>query len=491
MKKELGKRTGIGTVIVIICSVILMFGSKLVPPMFGLSSGGFQVMGTLIGAIMLLLIDTGWPVALIFFSLCIIPELGPASVVASSLGSTTIFFCVFCFAFSYVLTHTGLAKRIAISLMTSKISRKGPWWLITMIFVGSFLLASFLPGALTFMIFLPIVSNIFEEVGCRKGEKISGMTSLLVVGVAICTCIAQCGTPISHTVTMFGMNAYQNYTGEILDFGTYVLICLPVAILVVIAWCLIARFLWKPDVSMLEGLNYDSLKKECGPMGKGEKITAAVYILVLLGWILPGLMRYISPALYQSFFSLIQDSYPPLIGLLVLCFCRDENQKPIINFSDALRSVSLSTIMYLAVVLALSAAVSNKELGITAWMAQTFGGVFSGVSPMLFVILIVAFCILLTNFIPNIVVVTLGMSVAMPLISTMYAGQVSPMMVAALITAGGSYAYAAPSSCPTSAIVCGTGWINQQDLFKWGLVSAVSAILFSCVVGIPIGMVLG
>lgn len=110
---------------------------------------------------------------------------------------------------------------------------------------------------------------------------------------------------------------------------------------------------------------------------------------------------------------------------------------------------------------------------------------------MLFVILIIAVCILLTNFVPNVVVVTLGMSVAMPLVSTIYTGQVSPLMVAALITAGGSYAYAAPSACPTSAIACGTEWMKQGELLKWGMVSAVSAIIVSCLVGMPIGMLLG
>ncbi len=482
---------GIGKCILIIFGILCMFGSKMIPPMFGLSVGGFQVMGTLIGGIMLLLIDTGWSVALIFFSLCIIPELGMTTVLSSSLGNSIVFFAIFCFALSSVLVKRGIAKRIAIALMTSRLGRKGPWWTITFLFIASFILASFLSGALTFMMFLPIIYKIFEEIGCRPGEEDAGLTSLLIVGVVICTCIAQCATPISHTVTMFGMNFYQNYTGEVMDFGTYVLINFPVAVLVVVVWCLIARFLWNPDVSRLEGLDHDILSGECGPMGKGEKITAAVYILVLLAWIVLGLMRYIHPAFHANVLSKIGDAYPPLIGLLILCFLRDEENKPVVDYGDAMKSVSLNTIMYMAVVLAVSAAVSNQELGITVWMTETFGGILQGVNPMLFVILIIAVCILLTNFVPNVVVVTLGMSVAMPLVSTIYTGQVSPLMVAALITAGGSYAYAAPSACPTSAIACGTEWMKQGELLKWGMVSAVSAIIVSCLVGMPIGMLFG
>ncbi len=73
-------------------------------------------------------------------------------------------------------------------------------------------------------------------------------------------------------------------------------------------------------------------------MGKGEKIAAVVYILVLLAWIVPGLMRYIYPALYESVLSKIGDAYPPLFGLLALCFLRDEDNKSIIDYGKTLWS---------------------------------------------------------------------------------------------------------------------------------------------------------
>lgn len=160
------QKSGYGKTILSILGFLLMFGSKLMPPLFGLSGAGVQVIGTLFGGVCLLLVDTGWSTALIFVSLAMIPEIGLNSVLGSSLGSSTMFFCIFCFAFSSVLSKKGLAKRIAIGLMTSKIGRKGSWWTITMIFIAAFLLASFLAGALTFMIFLPIIYKIFEEIGC-------------------------------------------------------------------------------------------------------------------------------------------------------------------------------------------------------------------------------------------------------------------------------------------------------------------------------------
>ena len=396
---------------------------------------------------------------------------------------------MFIFMFSSVLDKRGIAKRIAIGLMTSRIGRKGPWYTVTMIFVAAFIIGSFLGSALSLMIFLPILVQIFRETGSGSPEQKSPITSLLVCGVAICVCIAQCGTPIGHTITIYGMRAYEQYTGGSLDFGTYCAISLPVAILTVIAWCLIARFIWKPDLSAMSGLDYDRLRAEVTAMNRGDKIATAIYVLVILAWVIPGVSRYLIPSLYNAVFSKIDDNIPAMIGISALCLIRSEG-KPLITYDELIKTVPFKTILYMAAVLGLSGCVNNADVGLSAWLAEVLGDAFSGMGVVTFVIVIVTICILATNFMPNMVVVTLGMAVAMPLMTGIYDGQFSPMVVGALITAAGSYAYAAPSACPTAAIACGSGWIDNADLLKYGLISAVTAIIFSCAVGIPLGFIM-
>ena len=85
------QKSGYGKTILSILGFLLMFGSKLMPPLFGLSGAGVQVIGTLFGGVCLLLVDTGWSTALIFVSLAMIPEIGLNSVLGSSLGSSTMF----------------------------------------------------------------------------------------------------------------------------------------------------------------------------------------------------------------------------------------------------------------------------------------------------------------------------------------------------------------------------------------------------------------
>lgn len=468
---------------------VIMFGVKFLPAPWGMSVDAFQVLGVVIGGLLMLLVTVGLSSVMIFLALALVPCLGISKVAAASFGNSTFMLMIFIFMFSAVLDKRGIAKRIAIGLMTSKIGRKGPWYTVTMVFVAAFIIGSFLGSALSLMIFLPILIQIFREAGVNSTDERNQLTSLLVCGVAICVCIAQCGTPIGHTITIYGMRAFQQYTETPLDFGTYVIVSLPIAFLVTIAWCLIARFIWHPDISGLDGLDYDELKKQVGKMNTGDVITCVIYVLVILAWVLPGITRYLAPNLYTSVFSKIDDCYPALIGVSALCLIRSEG-KSLVTYDELLKAVPLKTILYMASVLGLSGAVNNGDVGLNSWLASVLGGVFSGMSPVVFVIVIVSICILATNFIPNIVVVTLGMAVAMPLMTSLYADTINPMVVAALITGAGSYAYAAPSSCPTAAIASGSGWVNQSDLLKYGLISAVSAIIMSCLIGIPLGFAL-
>ena len=476
-----------GQTVLFAIGFIIMFGVKFLPAPWGMTADAFQVLGVVIGGLMMLFVTVGLSSIMIFLALSTVPALGVGTVAVQSFGNSTFMLMMFIFMFSSVLDKRGIAKRIAIGLMTNKIGRKGPWYTVTMIFIAAFIVGSFLGSALSLMIFLPILVQIFRETGSNSPGEKNQITSLLVSGVAICVCIAQCGTPIGHTITIYGMRAYEQYTGGTLDFGTYCAISLPIAILTVIAWCLIARFIWKPDLSALRGLNYDTLRGELTKMSRGDIITTVIYILVIVAWVLPGISRYLIPSLYESFFSKIDDNIPAMIGIIALCLIRADG-KPLITYDELLKTVPLKTILYMAAILGLSGCVNNADVGLSAWLAQVLGGAFSGMGVVTFVIVIVTICIIATNFMPNMVVVTLGMAVAMPLMTSIYEGQLNPMVVGALITAAGSYAYAAPSACPTAAIACGSGWIDSGDLFKYGMISAVTAIIFSCVVGIPLGM---
>lgn len=467
-------------------SLVFIFLSKLMAAPWGLTASGFQVLGTLIGALILWLsVSVDWTSLLVLFSLALVPDLGLNAVAAGGLGNNTVFYLILCFMISACLAQTGVARRLAIWFLTSKLSRKGPWFTMAMIFVSIFVLASGLSSTATLMIFLPILYEIFSELGFQKNQG-DALPSVLVLGLVVCAQIAQASTPIAHTMTLIGMSTYTSYTGAVIEFGQYVIVCMPIAIISVVAWFLIVKFLWKPDVSRMRGLDYDAISAKLGPMTKEEKWSGVVYLTVVLLWLLPGVTKYIAPGLYTSVFSKIHQCYPPIVGIILLHHIRVDG-KSVLAYKDAVKAVPWNTVIFMSAILMLGSAFSNTTIGLSPWLAETIGPLFSNISPTLFIIIMAAFAIVLTNFISNAVTIAVCFAIAMPLVvGGVFGDSINPMVIAILMTQGASFAFATPPATPPAAVAADSGWIDTGLMFKWGMIVAVAGIAITIIIGLPI-----
>lgn len=109
-----------------------MFGSRYVP-VAGLPESGVQILGILIGGMILWLsMGVGWTSLYVLFALSTVPILGAAKVCTTSFGNATTVLMLYCFMIAACLTKSGFARRIAIVLMTNKLSRKSPWYTVLM-----------------------------------------------------------------------------------------------------------------------------------------------------------------------------------------------------------------------------------------------------------------------------------------------------------------------------------------------------------------------
>lgn len=474
---------------VIIFAVFMLFGLRFLTPPAGMTQSGLQVAGILIGGLaMWLFVSVDWSSLMVLFALMLVPGLTPAGVIAGSMGNNTAFYLMLCFMLSASLQKTGVAHRLAVWFMTSKLSRKGPWYTVGMIFASIFILSSGLSSTATLMVFLPILTEIFETLGYRKedGAKFPGimLTSLVVVAQ-----LAQSSTPISHAMTLIGMSSYTSYTGDQIGFAQYVGTCIPIALLALVLWFVLCRFVFKADVSRLTQLDFDGIQARLEPLSKREIVAAAIYIVCITFWILPGIASYIFPESVASVLSGINQVYPPIIGILVMHFLKIDGE-PVIDYKDSLKAVPWSTYIFMGTILYLSSTLSNGDIGLTAWLSEAMLPVFQNISPFVFILLMVAIPAVLTNFISNSVTIAITFAVAMPMLSSIYSGQINPQLIAILITVAANFSFATPTATPPVAVALDTGWINTKSLFVWGMSIAIVCMILAIIVGVPLGSAL-
>ena len=98
-----------------IISLAIMLIFRLLPVPSRLTASGMQVLGILVGAIILwLTLGTTWTSAFVLFALCTVDSLTVASVYSNSFGNTTVVLMVFCYMLAACLVKSGVARRIAI-----------------------------------------------------------------------------------------------------------------------------------------------------------------------------------------------------------------------------------------------------------------------------------------------------------------------------------------------------------------------------------------
>ena len=465
--------------------LLCMFLTGIIAPPAGLSQAGFQVLGILVGAIILFLTwGTGFPSMMIVFALMTVDGLTAAKVTQASFGNNTAVFLVFCMMLAACLTKSGAARRIAIWFLTNKMSRRSPWWTVAMFLIANFILNYVLSSAATVFVMLPIAIEILESVGLKK-EDHDPISVVLMLGFLVTALTANAGNPISHATTLQGFNAYNAYVGETMDFFTYCAVGTPVALVSSLVFFGIVKFIWRPDVSALKNIDYDALAATVGPRTKKEKISIFFYIICVVLWMMPGMSKYIWPAA-APFFGKIIDCLPPLAALFLMNFIKADGE-PVLAWKDAVASVNWPSYMFIAAIMGLGSFMGNADIGIPAWMSSVLSPVFSKISPFVFICAMVLIADLLTNFTSNVVTINVVMAIGMPLALGVYADSVNPLLVCILITLAANNGWTTAPANPSAAVIYGYGWVDDRSMLKYGLLTAMLHVIITMTLGYTLG----
>ena len=468
----------------LILGLLCMFLCKLLPPAGGLTPAGMQVLGIFAGVlIMWLTIAIHWPSLLGIAMLATVPGLSLNKLLAVSVGNSTFSFLLFTFMCTYALSKTPFVKRCAIGFICSRIARKGSWWFLISYCASVLIIGMFMSPVVLFVIYLPILDAICEELQLRNEDS---LTNSLVLGQLICAEMS-CGmTPIAHVFPIMALGFYSAATGKSIAYGDYMLFAVPVGLICFAALMLIFRFVLKPDMSKVANLDFDALEKTIPPMEKYEKMVLSICVAVVIMWIVPGFLKSSFPGIYQ-FFKNQGTAFPPLVGASLLCLLTLEG-KPLLDFKEAVsKGVDWGSIIMAAGTLALGAAMTNKTVGITAWISQTIAPLLQSASAATMVLFIIAWASIQTNVSSNMVTVTVVTAIAIPLCNATN-GAINTAVVCALIGMIASYAYATPPAHPAVALAIGSEKTTTGQVLKLGITMMIIAVLVTVAVGYPLGV---
>lgn len=470
---------------IILLSFILILFTRFLPPPAGMTVAGMQVLGIFAGVLLLwLTVSIDWPSLLCIAALAFVPGLKMNTILSSSFGNATFAFLMFTFMCTYALAQTPFIRRCAVAFVTSPFAKRGPWSFSVLFFASVLFLGAFISPSVLFVIYLPIIEEIYSVLHLEKGSKIA---SMLMMGLVFCCGISSAMTPIAHVFSLMAMGYYQAATGISISYASFIAFGTAVGLLVSMLMMVVFRFVLNPDLSSLKNMDISSLKQG-EPMDRKEKYILLIFSLVVLLWVAPGLLKTIAPAL-SAYIDSFGTAMPPLLGVVALSVITSEG-KPLMDFKDAMaKGIPWGSLIMCAGTLAIGAAMTNKDVGLTQFLADTLGPMAANLAPIALVLLFATWAALQTNLSSNMVTVTVVTAVAIP-ICLATNGAVNTAAVVSIIGLLASYAFATPPAMPAVAIAGASGWTTAGSLIQYGFIMMILSVLVATFVGYPIAAAL-
>ena len=455
-------------IVIPICIALCMF-TRFIPSFGGLSQDAIGVLGIFLGSIILwLTIGIDWPSLITIFSLGFLTNMGFSKALSNSFGNATFVFLLFTFICTYALSKTSLIKRIAIAFVNNKLAKKSGKGFVCLFLLAVLILGLFISPSVLFVIILPILDEIFELAKIEKGDKVA---KVLLMGLGFTVSISSGMTPIAHVFPVLAMNA----AGVEVSAAVYMGFAIPAGLLLFGLMLLIFLFIVRPDVSKLKDVDVSSIQKDLPPIDKKDIITVIIFGVVILLWVIPSFFKNASPDFYNAI-NQYGTAMPPLLGTILLCVIRVKD-KPLVEPIDALKNgVPWAALLMCAATLVLGVAMTDNNIGLSAWLQERLGGSLKGLPAFLLLFIFALWAALQTNVSSNMVTATLVATVAAAIIRSTGVG-LNVAAVACIIGMLASFAFATPPSMPHIAIVAGSDYCSTKDVLIYGSLLMLASVL--------------
>ena len=354
---------------------------------------------------------------------------------------------------SGAMVKHGLHKRIALGIV-SRVGKKPTTLILGFIIAVSFV-SMWMSNTTCTVMMLPVALAIASTLG----DELSGLKKAMILTIPYAATIGGMATVIGTTTNPTGIGLIRETIGVDISFTDWLKIGLPFTlILIPFFWIYMVKFfkvdkMPQTDISIARK-QYEAL----GPMNKGEKWTAVVFLICVFLWVTRS-------QLWGKAFPFATDETVAMLGaVLVMAIPVDyKNGEYICDWKTGFNDIPWNAVILLGGSMVMGNAF--RDAGVAGWIAGMLANL-QGINPVLIVIVVGVVTALLTELTTNAVVVAAFIPV---LAGVGEAIGVSPfaMMIACMLAC--NFAFMLPPGTPPNAIVYGTGEIELKEMIKCGL----------------------
>ncbi|SFO83839.1 solute carrier family 13 (sodium-dependent dicarboxylate transporter), member 2/3/5 [Ectopseudomonas composti] len=464
----------------LILGPLLLLVCLVTEPPSGLSSMAWATIG------LTLLMATWWSTEAIpipatsLLPILLIPALGIDSLNAATApyANPTIYLFLGGFVLGLAMERWNLHKRIA--LMTLLAMGSKPSKQIAGFMMATAFLSMWVSNTATTIMMLPIGLSV---IGMLTSEKNTGeaererFATALLLAIAYAASVGGIatliGTPPNALLAAF---LAENYDVQI-GFGQWMLLGVPVAVI------MLAFIWWWLTRGGFNLAGHDSTQlirselAELGPLSRGEKLVALVFVVTALAWVFQPLISGWVPGVNDT-------SIAIAAALALFMIPVDVKQRVFLMNWESASKLPWGVLLLFGGGLSLASVI--RSTGLAEWIAQSLGAL--GALP---VIAMIGVVVLVIIFLTEVTSNTATAAAFLPLLGALAVSQGMPAELLAIPAAiAASCAFMMPVATPPNAIVFGTGHMKIQSMIKAGFVLNLFGVVLVTVISyLLVGMI--
>lgn len=484
MQREQNRVYPAWKIAILFISMVLLFGNRWFPAVPGLNTVGIATLSIFVGTMLLMiLVDITWPVYPAIAALALAGIFPMNEALKLSFGNHIFMFVLMNTLVLAVLRDSGVLKRLAVWMMTRPITEKNPWFFLVAMYLSELILGCFMNCTVIVILYCTIAETVFDAVGLKKGDKVAEQ---IMLGVLVICAMSYGISPIGHPVAIIAMELASSL--QSVSYAQFLTVGLATAAVFFPLFLLALRFVFRLDMEKFRSFDPELLKKDIGAISREEVVSLGVFLVVVVWWVLPGLIRNAMPTVY-NFMDNLGYCFPLLLAILFFCTV-PVNGKLMMNHVTSLkRDASWQAAYPMATAMMLSAAITRPEAGITEFASSLLTPILGKMPAFLFVLVVCGAAMFLTNFSNITIIVTLFGTISMTLIQSGVISGVAAGPFSIVLAIAGCMAVATVSST-YGAITFSSGWITKQKQLSEGLFFATLGWLIAVLIGYPLGITL-
>ncbi|OZC37401.1 anion transporter [Marinobacter vinifirmus] len=421
---------------------------------------------------MMLMMATWWSTEAIpipatsLLPIVLIPALGLGSIsqATSPYANPIIFLFLGGFTLGLAMQRWNLHRRIA--LLTLRAMGDKPKRQIAGFMLATAFLSMWVSNTATAIMMLPIGLSVIGMMDDSNPDGVRRYATALLLAIAYSASVGGIATLIGTPPNALLAAYLSENQGISVGFAQWMLLGVPVTVVMLtLTWWWLTRKDFGIEGAQESGQMIRDELAALGPMSKGEKLVALVFVVTASLWIFrPLLSGSIAPWLSDTGIAIAA----AIAMFLIPVSTRDRSF--VLDWDSANR-LPWGVLLLFGGGLAMAGVISSS--GLAEWIAESMG--VAGTLPVLVMMILVAGVII---FLTEVTSNTATAAAFLPLLGALAMSQdVSPLLLTVPAAIAASCAFMMPVATPPNAIVFSSGHMKISDMIRAGFALNIMGIV--------------